>query len=95
MIVDPVTLPVDASVGDAQQLMKQFKIGGIPIVDNANKLIGILTNRDLRFEVRLDRPVSDLMTTKNLVTAPSGTTLDEARHILQKHKIEKLPRSRR
>lgn len=91
MIVDPVTLTVDSSVADALQLMQQFKIGGIPIVDNQNRLIGILTNRDLRFEAHLHRPVSELMTKDNLITAPTGTTLDQARDILQRHKIEKLP----
>lgn len=91
MIVDPVTLTGDSSIGDAWNLMKEFKIGGIPIVDDNNKLIGILTNRDLRFETRVNRSVKDLMTTKNLVTAPVGTNLEQAREILQQHKIEKLP----
>jgi len=91
MIVDPVTLPIDATIGDAQQLMKRYKIGGIPIVDKYQKLIGILTNRDLRFEQNANRPVRELMTTENLITAPTGTTLDQARAILQKYKIEKLP----
>lgn len=91
MIVDPVTLPVDARLGNALELMNRFKIGGIPIVDKNNKLIGILTNRDLRFEQKLDRPVSQLMTSENLITAPMGTTLEQAKEILQRHKIEKLP----
>ncbi|MCB0551934.1 MAG: IMP dehydrogenase [Phaeodactylibacter sp.] len=91
MIVDPVTLMEDALVGDALALMRQFKIGGIPIVDEQDKLTGILTNRDLRFESRMTRPVKELMTSKDLVTAPVGTTLDQARQILQGHKIEKLP----
>ncbi len=91
MIIDPVTLREDATVQDAFQLMEQFKIGGIPIVNAENKLIGILTNRDLRFEARNKRPVHELMTKDNLVTAPAGTTLDQAREILQGHKIEKLP----
>ena len=91
MIVDPVTLAKNANIGDALDLMKQFKIGGIPIVDPNNKLVGILTNRDLRFERELGRPVSDLMTSENLITAPVGTTLEQARDILQEHKIEKLP----
>ncbi|MEZ4992936.1 MAG: IMP dehydrogenase [Saprospiraceae bacterium] len=91
MIVDPVTLPVDARMRDALELMTRFKIGGIPIVDNKNKLIGILTNRDLRFEDEPERPVSEMMTSENLVTAPMGTTLDQARDILQRYKIEKLP----
>ena len=91
MIIDPVTLRKNATVGDAQALMRRFSIGGIPIVDEQNKLIGILTNRDLRFEQELNRPITELMTTKNLVTAPIGTTLKQAKDILQKHKIEKLP----
>ncbi|MEL6971582.1 MAG: IMP dehydrogenase [Bacteroidota bacterium] len=91
MIVDPVTLPATATVGDAEALMRRFKIGGIPIVDDQNRLIGILTNRDLRFEENMQAPIAELMTSSNLVTAPVGTTLDQARDILQKHKIEKLP----
>ncbi len=91
MIIDPVTLTKDAKIGDALDLMKKYKIGGIPIIDSDNKLIGILTNRDLRFENRLSRPVTELMTEKNLITAPVGTTLEQAKDILQKHKIEKLP----
>lgn len=91
MIVDPVTLPIDARLGNALELMNRFKIGGIPIVDKNNKLLGILTNRDLRFEQNLERPVSQLMTSQNLVTAPMGTTLEQAKEILQRHKIEKLP----
>ena len=91
MIIDPVTLRKDALVGDAQALMKKHKIGGIPVIDKKNKLIGILTNRDLRFETDYSRPIKSLMTTKNLVTAPIGTTLEQAKEILQKNKIEKLP----
>ena len=91
MIVDPVTLRGDAVVSDARQLMQRFKIGGIPIVDASNKLIGILTNRDLRFEANGQRPVRDIMTSERLVTAPVGTTLEQARSILQQNKIEKLP----
>lgn len=91
MIIDPVTLSEDATVGDALALMRKFKIGGIPIINEDNKLIGILTNRDLRFETRLDRSVRQVMTTENLVTAPVGTNLEQARDILQEHKIEKLP----
>ncbi len=91
MIIDPVTLHADASLVDALNLMKRFKIGGIPIIDPNNRLIGILTNRDLRFESNLHRPVKELMTKDNLVTAPVGTTLEQARDILQAHKIEKLP----
>lgn len=91
MIIDPVTLTKDAKIGDALELMKRYKIGGIPIINADHKLIGILTNRDLRFEHRLSRPVTDLMTSENLITAPTGTTLDQAKDILQQHKIEKLP----
>ena len=91
MIVDPVTLMEDALVSDALALMQQFKIGGIPIVNQQKRLIGILTNRDLRFERNVNRPIRELMTTENLVTAPLGTTLEQARDILQSRKIEKLP----
>ena len=91
MIQDPVTLPAEAKIGDALTLMRQHKIGGIPIVDEHQHLIGILTNRDLRFEGDRNRPVTDLMTARNLVTAPDGTDLEMARKILQQHKIEKLP----
>ncbi|HFA49067.1 MAG TPA: IMP dehydrogenase [Bacteroidetes bacterium] len=91
MILDPVTLGAEATVGDALALMKLHHIGGIPIVDGNGRLIGILTNRDLRFEKRLDRSVREVMTTENLITAPVGTDLDNARDILQNHKIEKLP----
>lgn len=91
MIIDPVTLNVDSTVGDAMDIMRRFKIGGIPIVDAGNKLIGILTNRDLRFETDMTQSVVDLMTKEKLVTAPVGTTLELARDILQRHKIEKLP----
>lgn len=91
MILDPVTLTKDAKVNDALKLMKQYSIGGIPIVDEEGHLIGILTNRDLRFEKNKNRPVSEVMTKHNLITAPVGTDLEMARHILQKHKIEKLP----
>lgn len=91
MIVDPVTLKEDAKIGDALALMKRFKIGGIPIVSDSNKLTGILTNRDLRFETDMEASVKGLMTSENLVTAPIGTDLEKAREILQAHKIEKLP----
>lgn len=91
MILDPVTLTDDALVKDALDLMKLHKIGGIPIVDANNQLIGILTNRDLRFEVNPNKKVSEMMTKENLITAPVGTTLDQAKDILQKYKIEKLP----
>ena len=91
MIQDPVTIVQDALVRDALALMRQHSIGGIPVVNENGTLIGILTNRDLRFETRLDKPVKDLMTKENLVTAPVGTDLAQAKEILQKHKIEKLP----
>lgn len=91
MIIDPVTLSPYATVGDARDLMGKFKIGGIPIVDAKGRLEGILTNRDLRFETYLLRPVHEIMTRENLVTAPVGTTLEQAREILQRNKIEKLP----
>ena len=91
MIIDPVTLPPDARVADALELMSRFKIGGIPIVATDGRLAGILTNRDLRFEAHLDRPISEIMTRSNLVTAPVGTTLQKAKEILQRNKIEKLP----
>jgi IMP dehydrogenase len=91
MILDPVTLPLTATVLDAKASMKEHGIGGIPIVDNAGKLSGIVTNRDLRFEKRNDRMIAEVMTSENLVTAPAGITLAEAEDILQAHKIEKLP----
>lgn len=91
MIIDPVTLTADSLVKDALALMRKYKIGGIPIVDDKNVLIGILTNRDLRFETQLSKPVTQLMTRENLITAPIGTNLEKARDILQRHKIEKLP----
>ena len=91
MIIDPVTLPGTALVSDANENMKEFKIGGIPIVDNDNKLIGIVTNRDLRFEKNNNRPITEVMTSQNLITVNEGTSLKDAEKILQKHKIEKLP----
>jgi IMP dehydrogenase len=91
LIIDPVTLHKDAIIADALALMKENKIGGIPIVDNHRKLVGILTNRDLRFEENPNRPVAEVMTSKNLITAPEGTTLAEARNILSHSKVEKLP----
>src|SRR5256886_4816461 len=91
MIVEPVTLPPDALVSDALELMATYHISGVPITDDADTLVGILTNRDLRFENDTTQPVSALMTARNLVTAPSGTTLPEAEAILHRHKIEKLP----
>ncbi len=91
MIVDPITLEVTATIGDALKLMKENKIGGIPIVDKTNKLVGILTNRDLRFETDRKRKVSEVMTKDNLVIAPEGTDLKKAEKILRQYKIEKLP----
>ena len=91
MILDPVTLPLTATVLDAKASMKEHGIGGIPIVDKEGKLAGIVTNRDLRFEKRNDRMIPEVMTSENLVTAPAGITLAEAEDILQAHKIEKLP----
>ncbi|MBT8218757.1 MAG: IMP dehydrogenase [Bacteroidia bacterium] len=91
MIIDPVTLTKNATIGDAQELMKRYKIGGIPIIDKNDKLIGILTNRDLRFETDRTQLVSNLMTTENLITTNEGTTLEAAKTILQKYKVEKLP----
>ena len=91
LIIDPITLHDDATIGDALKLMKENKIGGIPVVDNNQKLTGILTNRDLRFEDNKKRKVSEVMTKENLITAPQGTTLKQAEAILRKYKIEKLP----
>jgi IMP dehydrogenase len=91
MIVEPVTLPPDALVRLALELMARYKVSGVPITDDAGVLVGILTNRDLRFENDVDQPVSALMTSRNLVTAPVGTTLAEAEEILHRNKIEKLP----
>src|SRR6266576_1644264 len=91
MIVEPVTLPPDAPVRAALELMARYKVSGVPITDGDGVLVGILTNRDLRFESDVDQPVSALMTSRNLVTAPVGTTLAEAEEILHRNKIEKLP----
>lgn len=91
MIRNPITLTPDKKISDALEYMKKYRVSGIPIIDNSGKLIGILTNRDLRFEPNKNLKVSDLMTKENLVTAPVGTTLEKAEKILQKYKIEKLP----
>lgn len=91
LIVDPITLLETATIGDALQLMKENKIGGIPVIDNANKLVGILTNRDLRFETDYKRKVTEVMTKENLIIAPEGTDLKKAEKILRQYKIEKLP----
>jgi IMP dehydrogenase len=91
MIVEPVTLPPEALVRDALELMARYKVSGVPITDADGILVGILTNRDLRFETDVEQSVSALMTSRNLVTVPVGTTLEEAEEILHRHKIEKLP----
>ncbi|MCZ4318602.1 IMP dehydrogenase [Aequorivita viscosa] len=91
MIIDPITLHKENTVGDAQNTMREYSIGGIPITDKNGSLIGIVTNRDLRFEKNFKRPLSEVMTTENLVTVALGTSLKEAEIILQKNKIEKLP----
>ncbi|CAM1358504.1 Inosine-5'-monophosphate dehydrogenase [Tenacibaculum sediminilitoris] len=91
MIIDPITLSLSAIVLDAKQAMHEHKIGGIPIVDEAGKLVGIVTNRDLRFEKNNERPIVEVMTSKNLVTVAEGTSLKDAEVILQENKIEKLP----
>ena len=91
MILDPVTVGPDRSIREVLGLMNKYKISGIPVVDGGRKLIGIITNRDLRFEVDLDVRVDDLMTKEGLVTAPEGMNLKEAEQVLQKHRIEKLP----
>lgn len=90
MIVDPVTIRDDALVSEALKVMERFKISGVPVVDENNLLVGIITNRDLRFETRFEIPVSDVMTKQPLVTVPIGTTLNQAKVKLQKHRIEKL-----
>ncbi len=91
MIIDPVTITKDKNVGDALSMMEKYKIGGIPVTDETGKLIGIVTNRDLRFEKNLTQKISAVMTVSNLVTTSMNINLDEAAEILQKHKIEKLP----
>jgi len=91
MIIDPVTLPTTALVSDAKKLMIEYRIGGIPIVDSKGELVGIVTNRDLRFEKNEARPVMEVMTSENLVTVHEGISMSDAEEILQAHKIEKLP----
>lgn len=90
MIVDPVTIRPDRPVSEALAVMERFKISGVPVVDEDGHLVGIITNRDLRFETRFEIPVSEVMTPQPLVTVPVGTTLDQAKSVLQKHRIEKL-----
>ncbi len=91
MIIDPITLTKDKNVAHAKSLMSKYKIGGIPVINDSGELIGIITNRDLRFENNNDRPIAEVMTSENLVTAKEGTSLKQAEMILQDHKIEKLP----
>lgn len=91
IIVDPVFLSPEHSISDALELMARYHISGVPIVDSDHKLVGILTNRDLKFEENFDQPIGNVMTKDNLVTAPEHTTLEEAKRILHKHRIEKLP----
>ena len=90
MIVDPVTIRPDRPVSEALNVMERYKISGVPVVDEDGHLVGIITNRDLRFETRFDIPVSEVMTKQPLVTVPVGTTLEQAKAVLQKHRIEKL-----
>src|SRR6202142_726650 len=89
MIVDPVTIGPDQMIGDALDVMRRYKISGVPVTQG-KRLVGILTNRDLRFETRTDIPVGDVMTKENLITVPVGTTLEEAEQILHQHRVEKL-----
>jgi len=91
MIVDPVTLPATATLGEAEMVMSRYRISGVPITDDDGRLVGILTNRDIRFVEPGPQPIADYMTHKNLITAPVGTTLNEAKEILHRHRIEKLP----
>lgn len=91
MIFDPITIKPDASVGDALNLMKEYRIGGIPVVDRLHKLVGIVTNRDLRFEQEMGKPIKDVMTAENIITTSQETDLEKAADILQNYKIEKLP----
>ncbi|MDH5588745.1 MAG: IMP dehydrogenase [Gemmatimonadota bacterium] len=91
MILNPITLTSDGTLRDAHLLMARFSISGVPIVEGDGRLVGIITNRDLQFETDLDQPILGVMTSDDLVTAPVGTTLDEAQRILHRHRIEKLP----
>jgi IMP dehydrogenase len=90
MIVDPVTCKPEQTISEALEVMARYKISGVPVVDDKGKLVGILTNRDLRFETRIDKPISSRMTKKNLITTPVGTTLEQAKSLLHEHRIEKL-----
>src|SRR5690349_10694743 len=91
MILDPVTLQIHSTVRDAEKIMREHRIGGIPIVDENGKLVGIITNRDIRFQKDMNAPVEKIMTRENLITASDGITLDQAEGTLKKYKIEKLP----
>lgn len=91
LILDPITLHIDSVAGDAAKIMKEFKIGGIPVVDAEDKLVGIITNRDLRFQKDMSVPIQDIMTKENLITAVDEVSLDQAEEILKIHRIEKLP----
>lgn len=91
MILDPVTLPINSTVRDAEKIMREYKIGGIPVIDGKGKLLGIITNRDLRFQKDMSMPIERIMTKDNLITAPEGITLAKAEVLLQEYKIEKLP----
>src|SRR6202048_4186871 len=89
MIVDPITIAPEKKISDALELMRRYRISGVPVT-KGGKLVGILTNRDLRFETRYDLPISQVMTKENLITVPVGTTLEEAEKILHRHRVEKL-----
>ncbi len=89
MIVDPITMSPDDKISDALEVMRHYRISGVPVTKN-KKLVGILTNRDLRFETRTDIPISEVMTKENLITVPVGTTLNDAEAILHQHRVEKL-----
>src|SRR5260221_6277702 len=91
MILDPITLLVSSTVRDAEKIMRENKIGGIPVIDSNGKLVGIITNRDLRFQKDMALPIERIMTKENLITAPEGITLEKAEILLQSYKIEKLP----
>lgn len=91
LILDPVTLGINSTVRDAEKIMREFKIGGIPVIDGNGKLVGIITNRDLRFQKNMNLPIEEIMTKENLITAPEGITLEKAEILLQNYKIEKLP----
>lgn len=91
VIWNPISLPPEKTIRDALQIMERYHISGVPITDETGRLVGILTNRDIRFETNYDRPIREAMTAENLITAPVGTTLEQAERILQQHRIEKLP----